>query len=85
MVYRVEITSSEISERNLKTIHENHHLLTNLHRIEKELQCSQQECYHLQEDMNLLREKNKIFHQSHLSAEKKSTELLTLNAKLQVS
>lgn len=81
----MELTASEVSERNLKTIHENHHLLTNLHRVEKELFSSQSECQQQSDEIHSLREKNKSFHQQQLAAEKKATELLTLNAKLQVN
>lgn len=70
-------------ERNVKTAHENHHLLTTVHRLENEIKNYQAEINVLQMEIQNLREKMKQFHNMQLSAERKSTELLSLNNKLQ--
>jgi hypothetical protein len=79
------MNASEVVERNMKTTHENHHLLTNLHRLENELTAAKNETLLYQQEISTLRDKCKSFHTNQLSSEKKATEMLSLNSKLQVS
>ena len=79
----VALNASEAVERNMKQSHENHHLLTTVHRLENEIKNYQSDCHILQLEINSLREKMKEFHNLQLQAERKSTELLSTNNKLQ--
>lgn len=77
------MNASEAVERNVKTAHENHHLLTAVHRLENEIKNYQIEIQTNQTEMTNLREKMKQFHHHQLTAERKATELLSVNSKLQ--
>lgn len=79
------LTASEITERNLKSTHEKQNLLQELHNAEVELHSSKLESQRLREEINSLRDKLKQFHTNKLSSDKRATELLAVNAKLEAS
>jgi hypothetical protein len=70
-------------ERNMKQSHENHSLMITIHRHENEMKNYQSEIHLLNLEIQSLREKMKEFHNLQLTAERKSTELLSSNNKLQ--
>jgi hypothetical protein len=77
------MNASEAVERNMKQSHENHSLMITIHRHENEMKNYQSEIHLLNLEIQSLREKMKEFHNLQLIAERKSTELLSSNNKLQ--
>lgn len=77
------ISASETADRSIKYTQERQSLLTDIHRKEIELQTQQQQITLLQEEIQSFKEKIKFFHQTKVTSEKKSTELLTTKTKLE--
>lgn len=81
----VALTASEVSDRQVKSTHERQHLLQDIYRMETELESSRGEVDRLKNEILTLRDKLKSFHQQKLNADKRSTELLAMNSKLEAS
>jgi hypothetical protein len=77
------MNASETVERNTKVLHENHQLLMTINSKENEIKSLQSELSIYQSDKYNLMNKVKEFHNNQLISERKATELLSLNNKLQ--
>ncbi len=80
----VALTASEVADRQVKTSHERQNLLQEIYRKDTELESIKGEVVRQRDELVSVRDKLKNFHSQKLAADKRSTELLAANSKLEV-